>query len=136
MKAVQFGAGKIGRGFLGQLLFEGGYETTFVDADLALVDALNRRGAYPLRLISAAGVQDLVIGNVRAIHAADTQEVTAALAEADLCGTSVGATILLHVAPLLAAGVKARANAGAGPCSHRRSAFKKVGGQKIGWSKN
>lgn len=115
-QAVQFGAGKIGRGFLGQLLFEGGYRTTFVDADTALVDALNARGAYPLRLVSGDSIQDLTIGNLRALDARrDGEAVTRAVAGTDLVSVAVGARVLPHVAPALAAGLNARAAAGGGP---------------------
>ncbi|MBV9850187.1 MAG: mannitol dehydrogenase [Armatimonadetes bacterium] len=115
MNAVQFGAGNIGRGFLGQLLFESGYRTTFIEANPALVGALNRRGEYPLRLASDTGIQDLTIGSVRAIDARDAEAVAAALAEADLAGTSVGVDVLPRVAPTLAAGLSARAARGGGP---------------------
>lgn len=115
-QAVQFGAGKIGRGFLGQLLSEGGYQTTFVDADTALVDALNGRGEYPLRLVSDAETQTLRIANLRALDARrDADAVTRAVVEADLVSVAVGASVLPHVAPALAAGLNARALAGGGP---------------------
>ena len=115
-KAVQFGAGKIGRGFLGQLLFEGGCQTTFVDTDTGLVDALNARGDYPLRLVSDAGIQDLRIGNLCALDARrDNDAVTEAIIEADLASIAVGANVLPHVAPALAAGLNARAASGCGP---------------------
>ncbi len=115
-QAVQFGAGKIGRGFLGQLLFEGGYHTTFVDADTALVDALNARGAYPLRLVSHLGAQDLTLGNLGALDTQrDAAAVTQAVAGADLVSIAVGVSVLPHVAPALAAGLNARAAADAGP---------------------
>ena len=115
-QAVQFGAGKIGRGFLGQLLFEGGYQTTFVDADTGLVDALNARGEYPLRLVSDAETQGLRIENLCALDARrDADAVTWAVAEADLVSVAVGASVLPHLAPVLAAGLNARAAAGSGP---------------------
>lgn len=114
-RAVHFGAGNIGRGFLGQLLFEGGYQITFVDADAALVAALNARGSYPLRLVGAAGVQNLTIGNLRALHASDTDAIVQSIAEADLLSTAVGVAALPRVAPVLAAGLAARAAAGRGP---------------------
>ncbi len=114
--AVQFGAGKIGRGFLGQLLYEGGYNTTFVDADLSLVDALNVRGEYPLRLVSDTETQTLRIGNLCALDARrDAEKVTQAMAESDLISLAVGANVLPHIAPALAAGLNARAASGAGP---------------------
>ena len=52
-RAVQFGAGNIGRGFMGQLLCESGFEITFVEADKQLVTLLNDRGNYPLQLLDA-----------------------------------------------------------------------------------
>ncbi len=115
-KAVQFGAGKIGRGFLGQLLFEGGCRTTFVDADTALVDTLNARGEYPLRLVSDAEIQNLQIGNLCALDVRrDGDAVTQAVVESDLVGVAVGANVLPHVAPALSAGLNARAAANCGP---------------------
>ena len=42
-KAVQFGAGNIGRGFTGQLFSESGFEVVFVDVVQSLVDLLNER---------------------------------------------------------------------------------------------
>ena len=116
MQAVQFGAGKIGRGFLGQLLFEGGYRTTFIDADTDLVDALNGRGEYPLWLVSETETQTLLVKNLCALEARrDRDKVTQAIVGADLICVAVGANVLPHVAPALAAGLNARASAGRGP---------------------
>ena len=41
MKAVHFGAGNSGRGFVGLLLHEGGYELVFYDVSAPLVEAIN-----------------------------------------------------------------------------------------------
>lgn len=115
LNAVQFGAGSIGRGFMGQLLFEGNYETTFVDTDPALVQALQVRGSYPLHLVDAAGMQTLTIGNLHSLLASDTAAIVEAITEADLLSTAVGVAALPHVAPVLAAGLNARGAAGRGP---------------------
>ena len=115
LKAVQFGAGSIGRGFLGQLLFEGSYQTTFVDTDTALVNALEARGSYPLRLVGATGTQNLSIGNLHALLASDTEQIIHAIAEASLLSTAVGVAALPQIAPVIAAGLNARAAEGGGP---------------------
>ena len=115
-QAVAFGAGNVGRGFLGQLLFEGGYHTTFVDANPALVTALNERGEYPLRLVSEGETQEHRIGNLCALDArADAAEITRAVVQADLLLTAVGVAVLPHVASALARGIATRAEAGCGP---------------------
>ena len=115
LKAVQFGAGSIGRAFLGQLLFEGRYQTTFVDTDTALVNALEARGSYPLRLVGATGTQNLSIGNLHALLASDTEQIIHAIAEASLLSTAVGVAALPQIAPVIAAGLNARAARNGGP---------------------
>ena len=55
-KAVQFGAGNIGRGFIGILLAQAGYQLTFVDVVEAVVTALNERGQYSVVEIDSTGV--------------------------------------------------------------------------------
>ena len=114
--AVHFGAGRIGRGFVGQLLWEAGCRTLFIDADAALVDALHRRGGYPLRLVDAdGGTEDMTVGNVDALHVGDPAAVIRALASADVVSTAVGVNVLPRIAPLLAAGLHARAKQNAPP---------------------
>lgn len=109
MKALCFGAGNIGRGFLGQLLWEGGFETCFVDVDEALVAVLDRRGEYPLRLVDGVGpARNLTIGGVRGIAAADSEDVVEAFEAADVVLTSVGVGALPKLAPVLARAIDAR----------------------------
>jgi len=106
-KAVQFGAGNIGRGFLGQLYFESGYETVFVDVAEGIVDELRTRHRYPLRIVGEQSYT-ITIGNVTAIHAADVDSVAKALAQADLAATAVGVAALPKVAPSVAEGIARR----------------------------
>jgi len=106
-QAVQFGAGNIGRGFLGQLYFESGYRTTFVDVIPEVVEGLQRRGAYPLRIVGASP-RELVISNVTALSSLDTEAVADALAAADIAATAVGVNVLPRIAPVLAAGIARR----------------------------
>jgi len=56
-KVVHFGAGNIGRGFLGQLYFESGFETVFVDIDPQIVELLNKFHEYPLKIVDDISFQ-------------------------------------------------------------------------------
>jgi len=105
--AVQFGAGNIGRGFLGQLFCESGYRTTFIDVQDDLVSALNARGEYPLRIVDEIP-ETLTVRNVRAVNARDADAVAGAVAGADIAATAVGVPVMDRIAAALAAGIALR----------------------------
>ncbi len=109
--AVMLGAGNVGRGFLGQLFSESGYEVVFVDVDEPLLAALQARGRYTIRLVDNESQEDLLIAPVRAIHAGDREAVARALQAATIGATAVGVRALPLIAPLVAAGVARRAEA-------------------------
>jgi mannitol-1-phosphate 5-dehydrogenase len=112
-QAVMFGAGNVGRGFIGQLFCESGYLVTFVDVDDVLIEALNRRGQYTLRLVDNENIQEIMVAPVRALHSnRDAQAAAEALERAELAATAVGARVLPYVAPLAAAGIRRRMQAG------------------------
>lgn len=50
MIAVHFGAGNIGRGFIGNLLYQSGFETCFVDVNSELVNLINEKNNTVLNL--------------------------------------------------------------------------------------
>ena len=110
--AVMFGAGNIGRGFLGQLFFESGYEVVFVDVDEDLIAALNARHSYTIRMVENDESEEVTVSHVRALHAGDVAAVAQALTEAEIAATAVGARALPHIAPLVAAGVEQRRKSG------------------------
>lgn len=110
--AVMFGAGNVGRGFLGQLFCESGYRVDFVDIDEPLLAALNGRGAYTVRLVDNDFSQEITVGPVRALSSRDQEAVTQAVVEASIGATAVGVRVLPAIAPLLAAGVARRQASG------------------------
>jgi mannitol-1-phosphate 5-dehydrogenase len=102
---------------MGQLLWEAGYSTVFVESYKPLVDALNRAGQYPLKLLDARSQREinLTIDRIRAVYADDSDAVSEALLGADLISTAVGLKNLPAIVPVLAEGVMKRYDAGAQP---------------------
>lgn len=107
MKAVHFGAGNIGRGFIGSLLHHSGYEVTFVDVNQTLVQALREKKSYKVVFIDEQDGQE-VIPCVSALHAGEEQAVIEAIAEADAITTAVFVTMLDNIAGVIARGVRER----------------------------
>ncbi|MBL6537263.1 mannitol-1-phosphate 5-dehydrogenase [Streptococcus suis] len=111
-QAVHFGAGNIGRGFIGEILFENGFEIAFVDVNETIIDALNQRHAYEIE-IAEEGQRHIAVSGVRGINnRQNPEEVVAALATADLVTTAIGPNILPFIAGLVAEGIEARRQAG------------------------
>ena len=108
MRAVMYGAGNIGRGFIGQLFAGSGYEVTFIDVAEKVIDTLNQEGRYPIRFISNEGTRDVWVNGIRAINGNDREKATEAIAEADIMATAVGVRILPYIAPLIAEGIRKR----------------------------
>ena len=107
---VQFGAGNIGRSFIGRLFAEAGYQVVFIDVDSRLVSLLNERRSYPV-VVKQNDRPDQVrlIGGVSAIDGRDREAVIDVLTQADGMATSVGQRGLQAVLPLLAAALELRA---------------------------
>ncbi|WP_214824517.1 mannitol-1-phosphate 5-dehydrogenase [Exiguobacterium sp. s28] len=108
MKAVHFGAGNIGRGFIGLLLNQSGYEVTFVDINDTVIQALEDKRFYEVGF-AEEGVDNVVVDRVRGVNSlTDPERVIALIAEADLVTTAVGPTLLPRVAPLISEGLRDR----------------------------
>lgn len=108
MKAVHFGAGNIGRGFVGQLLHEGGYELVFSDVAAPLVDAINAVDAYTVHEVGDGGVDTVIDGFTALNSANDPQAVADAVATANVVTTAVGPGVLKFIAPHIVAGLALR----------------------------
>ena len=115
MKAVMYGAGNIGRGFIGMLFSASGYEVTFIDVAEKLIDALNREKTYPVRIVSNEGFEDIDVERICAVNGNNTEAAAQAIAEADIMATAVGVNILKYIVPNLAAGIRRRIQAGGSP---------------------
>lgn len=114
-KAVIYGAGNIGRGFIGQVFHDSGYEVIFIDVNMEVIHALNARGGYTLRVVGNGEDVDTLIDNVRGIDGRDADAVADAIAGADLMATSIGVNVLPRIAGNIAEGIRRRAAAGRPP---------------------
>ncbi|MCG0275832.1 MAG: mannitol-1-phosphate 5-dehydrogenase [Thermosediminibacteraceae bacterium] len=105
--AVHFGAGNIGRGFIGFLLSKAGYRVVFVDINPHLIEALNEKGFY--RVVEKGDdVKTFRVDGVSGILAQDEEKVAEKVAEAQIVTTAVGPSVLSSIAPLIAAGISRR----------------------------
>ncbi|WP_404455455.1 mannitol-1-phosphate 5-dehydrogenase [Oceanobacillus kapialis] len=108
MQAVHFGAGNIGRGFIGALLYEAGYHTTFVDVNDSVIEELNSKQQYNV-ILAAENKEQLTVKNVSGLNSMQNPEaVVAAIEKADIVTTAVGPNVLPIIAELIAKGLRAR----------------------------
>ncbi len=107
-KLVLFGAGKIGRSFIGQIFSRAGYEVVFVDVDPLIIGELNRRHCYRVIIKSEDGDSEILVDNVRGVLATDEEMVAEELAGCHIAATAVGPQALPKVCSLIAKGLERR----------------------------
>lgn len=129
VKALHFGAGNIGRGFIAPILVESGYHVVFADINSEIVHRLNETDSYTVHIISSNGNnldhnnddephhhhQDQPVSSISGV-VSNNDEIISILADpaVQLVTTAVGPDVLQKVAPTLAKGLQARRKAGAG----------------------
>lgn len=112
MKAVVFGAGNIGRGFLGELFSKSGYHTTFVDVNEALVKMLNEKREYPITILENDGDDEYIVKNIDAVLSSEKESVVYAVKNADILVTSVGVNYIKYIIDNLREGLLTRWESG------------------------
>lgn len=108
MKAVMYGGGNIGRGFIGALFSQSGYELVFIDVNDQVVSALSKEQRYPVRFVSNEKYEDIWIEGVTAVHGNDSQAAENAIAECDIMATAVGSRALEYIVPNIVNGLRRR----------------------------
>lgn len=108
-KAIQFGGGNIGRGFVAEFLHEAGYEVVFIDVVDKIIDALKSTPSYEVTEVSEEGEKIKTITNYRAINSKTNEEdVVKEIGTADVVTCAVGPNVLKFIAPVIAKGIDAR----------------------------
>ncbi|CAI7595807.1 unnamed protein product [Penicillium bialowiezense] len=111
-KAIHFGGGNIGRGFVAEFLHTAGYEVVFVDVMDKIIDALQSTKSYQVTEVSDEGESTKTITNYRAINSKTHEaDVIQEIATAQVVTCAVGPNILKFIAPVIAKGIDARTDA-------------------------
>jgi len=114
-KAVMYGAGNIGRGFIGKVFSEAGLEVVFIDVVPEVIAKLNRDHEYPVKLVSNERICEVSVKNVRAVNGMDSAAVAKEILNTDIMATAVGVNILPRIVPNIARGIDQRAAQGKPP---------------------
>ncbi|SDH35249.1 mannitol-1-phosphate 5-dehydrogenase [Planococcus glaciei] len=107
-QAVHFGAGNIGRGFIGALFSKSDYHVTFVDVADQIIDKLNEEKTYQVNLAQAEP-ESITIEHVSGVNnMKDEAGVIEAIGQATYLTTAIGPNILPRIAPLIAKAITER----------------------------
>ena len=96
MRAVQFGAGNIGRGFIGAVLEQAGYHVVYADVNQEVINLINEKREYTV-LVKDVDCIEQHITNISAVNST-TEAVVEEIAKADIVTTAVGVVILPRIA--------------------------------------
>lgn len=113
-KALMYGAGNIGRGFIGKVFSDSGYEVCFIDIDKNIISAFNKDHEYNVKIV-ADGFEKLdKVSNVYAVDG-NTEEAVKEISECEIMATAVGVKVLPYIIDNIANGIKMRMKNQKGP---------------------
>lgn len=105
-KAIQFGAGNIGRGFIGALLSKAGYHVVFADVNREIINKINEDKSYTIHVMDVECSEERIenISGVLSIEDSIFNEIKTA----EIITTAVGPAVLPKIAQALAKGIRLR----------------------------
>lgn len=108
MKATHFGAGNIGRGFIGEILHQNGFSIDFVDINETIINALKERKSYEIEL-AAKEKKHITVAQVTGLNnQKEPEAVVDSIATSDIVTTAIGPNVLPFIAELIAKGIQKR----------------------------
>ena len=108
MQALHFGAGNIGRGFIGKLLADSGVRVIFADVNDKVIDLLKTQGGYHVKIVGDTLNTVEKVTNVTGVNSKDESAIIALFNDVELVTTAVGPTVLKIIAETIAKGLTAR----------------------------
>ena len=110
-----YGAGNIGRGFIGQLFSESNYSVGFIDINQEVISKLNSDKEYPVDVVTSENIEEHIVKNVYGIDGTNLDLVSDEIASCDVMATAIGVNVLKFIAKPIALGLKKRFLANAKP---------------------
>lgn len=110
MRAIQFGAGNIGRGFIGAVLSKAGYDVVFADVNTEIIDKINEDKTYKIHVMDVE-CEEVIVKNISGVSSIK-DEILEEIKNAEIITTAVGLVILPRIAPTIAKGIQLRIEAG------------------------
>lgn len=109
-KAIQFGAGNIGRGFIGALLSKAGYHVVFADVNKEIIEKINEDKFYTIHVMDVECTEEKIENISGVISTSD--DILKEIVESEIITTAVGLVVLPRIAPTIAKGIQLRKEAG------------------------
>ena len=109
-KAIQFGAGNIGRGFIGALLSKAGYHVVFADVNTEIINKINSDKKYTIHVMDTICSEEEISNISGVISTSD--EIYKEIVEVEIITTAVGPVVLPRIAPTIAKGIALRKEKG------------------------
>lgn len=109
-KAIQFGAGNIGRGFIGALLSKAGYHVVFADVNKEIIEKIKEDKFYTIHVMDVECTEEKIENISGVISTSD--DILKEIVEAEIITTAVGPVVLPRIAPTIAKGIQLRKEAG------------------------
>lgn len=109
-KAIQFGAGNIGRGFIGALLSKAGYHVVFADVNTEIINKINSDKKYTIHVMDTICSEEEISNISGVISTSD--EIYKEIVEAEIITTAVGPVVLPRIASTIAKGIALRKEKG------------------------
>lgn len=109
MQVLHFGAGNIGRGFIGKTILQSGLDLIFTDINQNIIDALNYYKKYKVKLIGYNYEKIINVNNFRAMNLNDSN-ILEIIAKVNLITTAVGSLALDKIVPILIKGIILKIN--------------------------
>ena len=105
-RAIQFGAGNIGRGFIGALLSKSGYHVVFADVNEEIISKINEDKCYTIHIMDVE-CKDEKVENISGVIST-SDEILEEIRTSDIITTAVGPIVLPRIASTIANGIKLR----------------------------